>query len=359
MREELELSAAELFGAYSFSLLLAAFAAPLVGRAIDRYSGRTVMSIGSAIAALALFCIARIHSTLELYGAWALAGIAMALTMYDAAFATLSQHAGTSYRKALTALTLMGGLASTAFWPASLKGLEWFGWRDTMTYFALMQLVICLPLHVAFVPRFVSLPVAGKSRTAYEVGALPAHSRRAAFIALAIAFALNGFIVSVLTVHLISVLRGKGLALESAVWVASFFGPMQVAGRIVEFSVGRRFSSRTIGAMAFWLLVAALVVLLALNGTVVIALIFAMLFGFSNGVVTIVRGTVPAELFGRAAYGSILGSLAAPALLARAIAPLAFAPLAVPETASSGWLLILGIMAVLSVVSFALAVKRR
>src|SRR5438309_8466297 len=103
MRAELGLSAAVLFGAYSFSLLLAAFAAPLAGRAIDRYGGRRVMSIGSVIAAVALLCIARVDSTVGLYGAWALAGVAMALTMYDAAFATLSQHSGTTYRKALTA----------------------------------------------------------------------------------------------------------------------------------------------------------------------------------------------------------------------------------------------------------------
>ena len=77
-------------------------------------------------------------------------GVAMAMTMYDAAFATLSQHSGTSYRTALTALTLMGGLASTVFWPTSLKGLEWVGWRDTMVFFALLQLLVCLPLHLAF-----------------------------------------------------------------------------------------------------------------------------------------------------------------------------------------------------------------
>ena len=32
----------------------------------------------------------------------------------------------------------MGGLASTVFWPTSLKGLEWYGWRDTMAFFALL-----------------------------------------------------------------------------------------------------------------------------------------------------------------------------------------------------------------------------
>jgi len=359
IREELGISSAALFGAYSLSLLLSALVAPLAGRAIDRYGGRTVMSFGSATAAVALFCISRVHSPFALYAAWALAGFAMAMTMYDAAFATLSQHSGDRYRKALTALTLMGGLASTVFWPTSLKGLEWFGWRDTMMFFAALQVAVCLPLHLLLVPRLASPDGSGRAGATAEAGTLSMRSRRGAFIALAIAFALNGFIVSVLTVHLITVLQGKGLALETAVWVGSFFGPMQVTGRIVEFAFGRRFSSRTIGAAALWLLVAALVVLIAQRGSVALALVFAVMFGFGNGVVTIVRGTVPAELFGRAGYGSTLGNLAAPALFARAVAPFAFAPLAVPDTSSFGWLLILLVMAVASVASFSIAVRRR
>jgi hypothetical protein len=359
IRDELGLSAAALFGAYSLSLLLSALAAPLAGRAIDRYGGRLVMSVGSVTAALSLFAIAHAHSAMTLYAAWALAGIAMAMTLYDAAFATLSQHAGTSYRTALTALTLMGGLASTVFWPLSLKGLEWFGWRDTLSGFALLEIAICLPLHLAFVPRTVTPIAPGKTGAEYENGSLPPASRRRAFVALGIAFAFNGFIVSALTVHLITVLQGKGLALASAVWVGAFFGPMQVAGRILEFTVGRRFSSRRIGMVALWMLVGALAVLIAVQGEVILALAFAVVFGCSNGVVTIIRGTVPAELFGRAGYGGTLGNLAAPALFARAVAPFAFAPLAVPETASLGWLLSLMVMAVLSVASFSAAVKKR
>ena len=358
VRADLGISAAMLFGAYSLALLISALTAPFVGRAIDRHGGRAVMSAGSVCAAVALFMISQVHSTIALFLAWSVAGIAMAMTMYDAAFATLSQHSGTSYRKALTALTLMGGLASTAFWPASLKGLEWFGWRDTLLAFAALEIAVCLPLHLLFIPPGTLAPEHGKAGAAEGRGRLPADKRRAAFVWLAIAFAFNGFIVSVLTVHLITMLQGKGLTLATAVWVGSFFGPMQVAGRLLEFSIGRRFPARSIGIAALSLLVAAVAVLVALNGQLALALLFAMLFGGSNGVVTIVRGTVPAELFGRAGYGGTLGNLAAPALFARAIAPFVFAPLAVAESATVAGLLVLLAMAVLSVVSFGIAVKR-
>jgi MFS family permease len=358
LREDLGISAPSLFGAYSLALLISALTAPIVGRAIDRHGGRAVMSAGSVCAAIALFLIAQVHSMVALYLAWSLAGVAMAMTMYDAAFATLSQHSGMSYRKALTALTLMGGLASTAFWPASLKGLEWFGWRDTLLIFATLEFAVCLPLHLIFIPPGTLAPDYGKAGAAEGHGRLPAGKRRAAFVWLAIAFALNGFIVSVLTVHLITMLQGKGLSLATAVWVGSFFGPMQVAGRLLEFSIGGRVTARSIGLAALSLLVVSVVILLASNDQVPLALLFAVLFGASNGVVTIVRGTVPAELFGRAGYGGTLGNLAAPALFARAIAPFVFAPLVAAESAMAAGLFVLLAVAVLSVVSFGIAVKR-
>src|SRR4051794_590719 len=146
MRRELGMSEPLLFGAYSFGLLLSGLAAPMAGRAIHRFGGRIVLSAGSVIAAFSLFAIAHAHSVVAVYLAWSLAGVAMSLTLYDAAFATLSQHSGSAYRTALTALTLMGGFASTVFWPVSLKGLESLGWRDTMRLFGLLELGICLPL---------------------------------------------------------------------------------------------------------------------------------------------------------------------------------------------------------------------
>jgi MFS family permease len=357
MREDLGVSAKTLFGAYSVSLLISALAAPLAGRCIDRYGGRTMLSTGSIVAAIALCWIANVHSAFGLHCAWALAGIAMSLTMYDAAFATLSQHAGTFYRTALTSLTLMGGLASTVFWPLSLAGLQQFGWRETMMGFALIQIALCLPLHLCLVPRTPSAAATKAAAGAPVRSAMPPRARRVAFLALSACFALNGFIVSVLTVHLITILQSKGLTLETAVWIGSFFGPMQVTARLLELAVGRRFSSRSVGLFALGLLVAAVIALLLVDGNITLAIVFALLFGCGNGIVTIVRGTVPAEIFGRVGYGSILGKLAAPALFARAIAPLAFAPLAVAGTQSLGWLCVLLVMAILSIMCFAIAVK--
>lgn len=54
---------------------------------------------------------------------------------------------------------------------------------------------------------------------------------------------------------------------------------------------------------------------------------FAVLFGSSSGVLTILRGIAIAELFGRERYAELNGALSAPAVLAKAAAPLPLAGL--------------------------------
>ncbi|MEP7208879.1 MAG: MFS transporter [Casimicrobiaceae bacterium] len=363
IRADLEVGETTLFGAYSWSLLLSGVFAPATGRAIDRWGGRAVMSAGSVLGGIALLAIGLAQGVVSLYFGWSLAGIAMAMTLYDPAFATLSQHTGASYRKALTALTLFGGLASTVFWPLSLGGLSVLGWRETLVGFALLELLVCLPLHRAFIPPLAArVPVEVPSPTVATDAAPPSrvrHAGRAAFIALAAAFAMNGFVVSALSVHLITVLEGKSFTLATAVWAASFIGPMQVAGRAMEFTVGRRLASRTIGMLAFSGVAVATLLLIVIEGEMALALVFALLYGASNGVLTIVRGVVPAELFGRVGFGRTLGRLGAPALVARAIAPLACAGMAAPGATVVVWLGVLTLFSLAALGAFTMAITRR
>jgi len=114
------------------------------------------------------------------------------------------------------------------------------------------------------------------------------------------------------------------LTAREAVLIGSLIGPMQVAGRIAEFVVGARLHPLTVGTLAFATLVLSLALLTQVGGLSPVAFAFAVLYGWSAGILTIVRGTVPAELFGRHGYGALLGALAQPQFFAKAIAPAAF-----------------------------------
>jgi hypothetical protein len=107
------------------------------------------------------------------------------------------------------------------------------------------------------------------------------------------------------------------------VLVSSLIGPMQVAGRVAEFAFGAHLRPLTVGTLAFGLFAVALLLLTQVHGLWIAALWFAAMYGWSNGVMTIVRGTVPGELFGHRRFGALLGRLARPQFVAKAIAPLA------------------------------------
>ena len=56
----------------------------------------------------------------------------MAMTLYDPAFLILTKRYPHDYRRGITALTLVGGFASTLCFPAANALIAWLGWRDAL-----------------------------------------------------------------------------------------------------------------------------------------------------------------------------------------------------------------------------------
>lgn len=308
-----------LFGSFTAGLFASGIASPLVGREIDARGGRRVLAAGSLLAALACAALAAASGPLGVLAGWVIAGVAMAACLYDPAFATLHQIAGTAYRRAVTALTLFGGFASTVFWPLSQYLLDTVGWRQAFALYAVLHVLVCLPIHLW------SLPAGRAPHTAPAPHDAPPAALRAgpAFLWLATALSLAAFIASAVAAHVIGLLTATGLSARDAVLVGSLIGPMQVAGRIMEFAFNRHVRALAVGAFAFVLMAIALALFTQVRGVWMVALAFAICYGWANGIMTIVRGTVPAELFGHRDYGALLGRLAMPQFVVKAVAPFA------------------------------------
>ncbi|HVF63305.1 MAG TPA: MFS transporter [Casimicrobiaceae bacterium] len=354
LREAAGVSDVMLYTSYSIGLIVSGLIAPALGAAIDRHGGRRVLAGGSVVAALACAALATVQGPVMLLVAWLIAGVAMAATLYDPAFATLHQVAGDNYRRAVTALTLFGGFASTVFWPVSQALQETVGVRMTLLIYAMLHLGVCLPLHVLCVPQIAATMTAMRS----ERPAAAVNAQRTTYFWLATALALGQMIASALAAHLIGLLVGSGLSVRDAVLIGTLFGPMQVVGRIIEWTFARRVGPIAAGTISFVTLAAALFVLLASRGNFALAAIFVALYGLSNGVMTIVRGTVPAELFGRDRYGALLGRLALPQFVLRAVAPAAVAfLLALDDANGTMTLTILAFCGVAATIAYRFAVR--
>jgi predicted MFS family arabinose efflux permease len=351
MERDLHVSDVLLFGSFTAGLFASGIAAPFVGRRIDAAGGRGVLAFGSLAGAIACLVLGVAREPWQMVAGWLIAGVAMSACLYDPAFATLYGAAGRHYRRAVTVVTLFGGFASTVFWPLSQYLLDTVGWRNAWLLYALLHVGLCLPLHLALTP-----PRVRETAQAREVPASvdPAHAS-AAFVWLAAAFSITAFLAGALAAHLIGLLTARGLGARDAVLVGSLIGPMQVAGRLVEMAFGDRVRARSVGFVAFGLLALALALLPFVGSAWILALAYALLFGWSNGVMTIVRGTVPAELFGSRGYGALLGRLARPQFICKAVAPVAVTVLFLRDATRTLAFAVLALLAVLALFAYARA----
>lgn len=314
------------YGAFSVALLLAGLAAPRVGRAIEGRGGRPVLLLSAVVLAAGLALLGLLPGLWGWALGWVVLGFGMALGLYEAAFATLGVLYGRAARRPITYVTLVAGFASTVGWPMSAALVPLLGWRGTCLAYAALMLLVVLPLYL-LLPR---APQVAEARQASAGAApddppLPAAWVRRSFLLLAAFFTLRAVISATLSVHLIAMLGGLGLSVAAAVAAASLMGPAQVGGRLLEFTLGRAAHPLTAARLGGALLPAG-ALLLVLAGPVA-AVPFVLLYGASNGILTISRGAVPLALFGPKGYPVLMGRLALPILLAQAGAPTLTAPL--------------------------------
>ncbi|HKZ05781.1 MAG TPA: MFS transporter [Methylomirabilota bacterium] len=316
------------FLGFTAALLAMGVVSNRVGRAIDRHGGRVVMSLGTVLVSAGLLALALVHGHVAYLAVWVFLGVGMRLCLYDAAFAALVQVAPSRGRAAISYLTLFGAFASSVFWVVGHALEEQVGWRQTLMLFALINLVVCLPLHwfglARREPAGVPGAPAGAGR-AEDGPPLQGRARSVAIVLFALIMSLNGYVFGVISVQLVPLLEAAGLATAAAVWVASLKGVAQFGGRVVEIVFGRRLRAITVGRIAIGILPPSLVLLLVGTGSLPMVLAFTLLMGASQGVITIVRGAVPLALFGPAGYGAVLGVIATPVLVISAASPTIFA----------------------------------
>jgi MFS family permease len=318
------------FGGLTVGLLVSGAVSASVGRFLDRRGGRATMALGSILICIGLVLLARVTDPYAYLAAWAFLGLAMRLSLYDAAFAALVQVTPSRGRRAISYLTLFGGFASSAFWPIGHALNAAYGWRNTLLIFAAINLVLCLPLHWFGLARRETAAEAEQGKSADAATApmgppLEGVARTIAMVLFSVIVAASAIVIGALAVHLVPILEATGLAAATAVFVASLKGAAQVAGRIWDLMLARRWHPVDVGRVSIVLMPLSFAVLMLGGTNFWTALAFTLLFGVSNGLVTIMRGAVPLALFGPKGYGEILGILATPYLLLAAIAPAAFA----------------------------------
>jgi predicted MFS family arabinose efflux permease len=317
MERELGWSRTDLNAALSIGLLTSGLCAFSAGVWIDRYGARGLMTVCSLAGALLLAAWSWIGALWTFHALWALIGVAMAGTLYEPSFAAVTRIFPRDFRRAITAITLVGGFASTVFIPLIQLLIERIGWREALLVMAACNL-ICAALHWFLLPPVAEAEAAHNAPR--DRDALHTALRRPAFWSLAVCFTALSLVFTAVGFHLVPLMLEGGLPMATIVGGYAVIGPMQVAGRLLYVWLARFVPTRLIGTASFALYPVAIVLLL-LPASVWSLVAFAIIYGLPNGIVTIVRGVIVPELFGPAAYGAISGALSTPSILARAAGP--------------------------------------
>ena len=350
MQASLGWSKPTLMGTYTLGLAMWGAAAYAVGSAIDAGHGRWVMSGGSVLAGLGCLAWSQVTTPWMLYAVWALLGLAMAMTLYEPAFTVLTKRYPTRYRDGITALTLVGGFASTLSFPAIAwllrQGLDW---RQALQVIGVVLLgVAALHAWALRGPALVAGPVLVDAQAD---ATLQEALRHASFWLLTLCFTLHAFVQAALWAHVMPVFASKPVTEHETLLVLMTVGPAQVAGRLLYVWLGRSWSLRVVGALVLTGLPLSMA-LFAVGRSLPALLGFALLFGISNGLVTIVRGGLVPLYFGRSHVGRIGGVMSGIGLFSRAAAPLAVSALLLVLPGYQALLLVLSGLGFAAVLAF-------
>ncbi len=325
MMRDLGWSRPQASAAFSVGLVASALAAVPVGRLIDLGYGRSVMAGGSILAAALLALWSRVEIYAHFLALWVLLGATMSAVLYEPGFAVLQRQLGPLARRGITVMTLLGGLASTAFIPLTHVLVERFGWRPALLVLAAFNLLVCAVIHLVVIPPQV--PRTRAERTIPPPSNARRVLRQAAFWGFVATVVIQGILSTGMPIHLLPLLSERGFSLDAAVAAYAVIGPAQTSARFAVGWAERALGIRTIGLITLALGVTAQALLPFVPPGSWTIVIFAVLYGASNGLMTILRALLPVELFGRGDYGTILGMIAAPANLARASGPFIFGAL--------------------------------
>ena len=349
--------------ALSVGLLISGLTAYPIGTWIDHGHGRRVMVCGTLLAGAMLALWSQAHSLVTLFLVWIGLGVAMAATLYDPVFAVITRDFPGSFRTKITLITLIAGFASTVFIPLTQVLVDWLQWRGALLVLAGINLAICLPIHIFSIGRDALRGDDLDDKTALKATNAEA-TRRAlrtpTFWALAVCFTAYYATFAAITFHLVPLMTERRVSPALILTTMAVIGPAQVLARVLWFTVGRNVRPSIVGVVIKTAFPASVVVLMYAGTSPALLILFAVVYGGANGMMTILRGTIVQDVMWTEGYGAVSGLLSMPSNIAKGIAPISAAAIWTigGNSLPVEWtVLLVSLVSLVSAVAFILAIR--
>ena len=343
-------------GAFSLALLVSAIAAPAVGRLADRGQGPVVMQAGGYIAAGLLLVWAFLPSLAMTYIVWAALGLCMAAILYEPVFAIVGrafQDADARLR-AIATVTIMGGLASTAFLPGTTALVERLGWQLGVATLAIglaVTTIVVIRLSFPDITTFnidFDHAIFGQDAPRHALSAAIPINR---FVAV---FGLSSVVNSALASNIVPALIERRLTPSRAALIGGLFGVMQLPGRILMTNASFTPGPFGLLAVSFALQISGLAALM-IDTSQAAMWVGVIVFAGGAGLTTLARPYLVLHLYGVEHAGHVNGVIARGQQFARAVGPVSAAALA----GITGYVKVFGALAALLAFALLLTPSRR
>jgi MFS family permease len=320
---ELGMTRAQSSLGFSLALLAEGLLAFWVGRRIDQGHERILMTGGSLLIGISFIAHSFVTDTTGFYLAWLGLGIGLSATLYPPAFAVLTRRFPNDFRRAIILLTFLGGLASTVFIPLIAWLMAVTDWRTTMGLLGGLHLLVCAPLHA-----WLLKPTPAQNKIIHtsqlevrKTTSIRTHIQHPNYWALSLFVIVLMTVTTALPAHMVSLLREAGLTAQWVLIIPASIGVLQVMGRVGLFTLERQLNVHQTNRWVPCLIPLGMVALWLGASSPFSALVFVVLYGLGNGMLTIVKGTVMAQYINQEHVGSLNGLLGIPMAFARACAP--------------------------------------
>ena len=313
-----------------------ALAAPLVGRALDRFPLKNVIGVGAVAMALGFLGLSLVRNPLEFYlvlglfigfGASSMGNLATSKLVAN----WFDRRRGMALGIAATGVSLSGVVMPIV----SAEMIEAYGWRQAFLVYGCFTLFVVVPIVLRFVvskpedvnlrpdgaldlPHVDGLPFAPPPRLSMRDVA-----RDRNFWSVVATFGLAFCAMSATLTHMVPRVTDLGHSLSLASGVMAVCAGMGIVGKLSFGWLADRLPVRRVMLLILAIQFTGQLIMF-LNEELIFFALGAAIFGYGVGGVVPMHGSVVGKTFGRERFGAVLG-LMRPAMFPLQIAGVPFA----------------------------------
>jgi MFS family permease len=337
MLEDLGWSRTLASGLYTAGSLTAAVCVVMVGRLLDRYGARIMLTVVGIAFGVALLWMSTVSHPVQLY-----IGYAAIRTLGQGSMmlipTTLVAMWFVRLRGRATALTALGTAGGQMAFPLLIHFfIDDYGWRGAWIALAIVVWIIVLPIAVILVrrsPESIGVLPDGDTMPVVDPQAKPASARiegftlkqamaTRSFWLLLYAGSSQSLIGTALVFHLISFFQTRGIGDGAAAVTLSIMAPLALLSMFISGYLSDKIPNRYLLVVSQLGLAIAMLWALTIDASWQ-AYVFGGVLGFSAGFTMTTTAVIWPNYYGRTHIGSIRGIATSGMVAAAALGPLPF-----------------------------------